>query len=52
MLVSPLALSDITRDFRKTDYFPAFVSHDIQDGKLIDGLVSAVRVTSAGISPA
>src|ERR1700720_2122887 len=33
MLVSPLALSDITRDFRKTDYFPAFVSHDIQDGK-------------------
>ncbi|MGA8127255.1 MAG: DUF5130 domain-containing protein, partial [Mycobacterium sp.] len=23
-----------------------------QDGKLIDGLVSAIRVTSAGISPA
>ena len=24
----------------------------LQDGKLIDGLVSAIRVTSAGISPA
>src|ERR1700730_5114665 len=33
MLVSPLALSDIARDFCKTDYFPAFVSHGIQDGK-------------------